>query len=195
MPKQRNEVIRRSVKFDMRASQTDGVLEGHAAVFNTFADIGGWFREQIAPGAFDRAIREGHDVRALINHDPNLILGRTSSKTLQLSVDDIGLKIRLELPNTSYAKDLEESVKRGDISQMSFGFISIEEEWIFGDEGDSVTIKDLRLFDVSPVTYPAYVETDISARNGVNRYRIEKENYLAVKRAARAKRLLQAYKI
>jgi hypothetical protein len=179
----------------MRASQTDGVLEGHAAVFNTFADIGGWFREQIAPGAFDRAIREGHDVRALINHDPNLILGRTSSKTLQLSVDDIGLKIRLELPNTSYAKDLEESVKRGDISQMSFGFISIEEEWIFGDEGDSVTIKDLRLFDVSPVTYPAYVETDISARNGVNRYRIEKENYLAVKRAARAKRLLQAYKI
>ena len=198
MPKRnKNEVIRRSVTFNMRADTSEGVLEGHAAVFNTFADIGGYFREQIAPTAFDRALRENHDVRALINHDPNLILGRTSSGTLKLSIDEIGLHIRLELPNTTYARDLEESVKRGDISQMSFGFVPTDEEWNFRDGMDEVTIKDLNLFDVSPVTYPAYAETDISARDtdGIKRYQIEKQKHLSAKRADRAKRLLKAYNL
>lgn len=107
------------------------------------------------------------DVRALIDHDPSRILGRTSSGTLRLTVDDIGLRYEIDMPNTSYARDLMESMKRGDINQSSFAFrVNYEnpdaEEWRFNDKLGVYerTIKDFsNIFDVSPVTYPAYPST------------------------------------
>ena len=103
------------------ADSDDMVLEGYAAVFNSETDLG-HFREVIKPGAFDDVMT--NDVRALINHDPNLILGRTENGTLELSTDERGLKYRVKLGAQQYAKDFYESVKRGDISQSSFALQS-----------------------------------------------------------------------
>jgi len=149
-----------------RAGQTP-LIRGHAAVFNMLSEDLGGFREQIAPGAFADAIGTD-DVRALFNHDPNLILGRNLSGTLKMSEDARGLAIEIDPPDTQYARDLMVSLKRGDINQMSFGF-SVRpngQNWAKDDEGRVVrTLTKLRLFDVSPVTYPAYPQTDAAVRS------------------------------
>jgi HK97 family phage prohead protease len=126
------------------------------------------FREQIAPGAFNDAIKDD-DVRALFNHDPNILLGRTASGTLQLTTDKRGLKYSVDLPDTAAARDVRELIRRGDVSGSSFGFMVDEDEW---DERDVKngklplrTILKASLFDVSPVTYPAYPQTSVSARS------------------------------
>jgi len=111
--------------IEVRESDGDEMtLEGYAAVFNSETDLG-QFREVIRPGAFDDVM--DNDVRALINHDPNLILGRTGNGTLELSTDERGLKYKVKLGNQQYARDFYESVKRGDISQSSFAF-TIDEQ-------------------------------------------------------------------
>lgn len=142
-------------------------IVGHAAVFNTLSgDLGG-FREQIAPGAFTRAIQED-DVRALFNHDPNIILGRNKSGTLQLSEDEKGLRIELDPPDTQAARDLMVLMERGDVTQMSFAFSVRANGQNWGEDGEGRAIRtltDLRLYDVSPVVYPAYPETDVALRS------------------------------
>ena len=136
------------------------VLEGYAAVFNSETDLG-QFREVISPGAFDDVMHD--DVRALINHDPNLILGRTANGTLELSTDERGLKYRVKLGGQQYAKDFYESVKRGDISQSSFAFTIKEQSW--NEERTVRSVNKVRqLLDVSPVTYPAYAAATVQAR-------------------------------
>ncbi|MBR1230216.1 HK97 family phage prohead protease [Bradyrhizobium sp. AUGA SZCCT0176] len=142
-------------------------LVGHAAVFNSLSEDLGGFREQISPGAFADAI-ETDDVRALFNHDPNFVLGRNRSKTLRMSEDARGLAIEIKLPDTQTVRDLVVApIERGDVSQMSFGF-SVKpggQDWAKDDEGRVIrTLKRVRLFDVSPVTYPAYQQTDIAVR-------------------------------
>ena len=142
------------------ADGDDMVLEGYAAVFNSETDLG-HFREVIKPGAFDDVMT--NDVRALINHDPNLILGRTENGTLELSTDERGLKYRVKLGNQSYAKDFYESVKRGDISQSSFAFTIKDQSW--NEERTVRSVDKVRqLLDVSPVTYPAYAAATVQAR-------------------------------
>lgn len=142
-------------------------LSGHAAVFSQLSeDLGGW-REQIAPGAFAEAI-EKDDIRALFNHDSNFVLGRNVSGTLRLGEDIRGLAIEIDLPDTQTILDLVAApIERGDVSQMSFGF-SVRpggQDWAKDDEGRVVrTLKKVRLFDVSPVTFPAYRQTDIAVR-------------------------------
>lgn len=150
------------MKVERRKDEEPEIV-GHAAVFNREANIGGWFIESIAPGAFRRAIAED-DVRSLFNHDPNLILGRNRSGTLKLSEDDTGLMTVTIPPDTSYARDLLVSIERGDISQMSFGFRVRKQEW--DETGDILKRKILEaeLFDTSPVTFPAYTDTDVSVR-------------------------------
>jgi uncharacterized protein len=141
-------------------------IVGHAAVFNVMGD-GGWFREKIAPGAFASSINTD-DVRALFNHDPNFVLGRNRAGTLKLSEDDRGLKIEIEPPDTQVARDLMVSLERGDISQMSFGFEVIKDSWERSTEGNNLDIRTLekvRLWDVSPVTFPFYKETDVAVRS------------------------------
>jgi len=146
--------------------EADGppVLAGYAAVFNEETVIGA-FRERIEPGAFDQTL--GADVRALVNHDPNLILGRTLSGTLRLSSDAHGLRYEVDPPQTSYASDLLESVRRGDVTQSSFAFRVIADEWEQAGRSGELPlrrIQQVELFDVSPVTYPAYTQTSVSAR-------------------------------
>jgi HK97 family phage prohead protease len=139
-------------------------IVGHAAVFNTEADILGLFSERIAPGAFARAIAED-DVRALWNHDPNYPLGRTRAGTLVLREDEVGLLTETVPPDTSYARDLLVSIGRGDVSQMSFAFRVRREEWSERATDWLRTILEVELFDVSPVTYSAYPTTDVGVRS------------------------------
>ena len=152
---------------ELRAeTEADGppVLAGYAAVYDQETVIGA-FRERIEPGAFDQTL--GADVRALVNHDPNLILGRTLSGTLRLSSDAHGLRYEVDPPQTSYASDLLESVRRGDVTQSSFAFRVIADEWEQAGRSGELPlrrIQQVELFDVSPVTYPAYTQTSVSAR-------------------------------
>lgn len=148
--------------IEVRESEGDEMtLEGYAAVYNSETDLG-HFREVIKPGAFDDVL--DNDVRALINHDPNLILGRTNNGTLELSVDERGLKYKVKLGNQQYAKDFYESVKRGDISQSSFAFTIDKQSW--NEERTVRSVDKVRqLLDVSPVTYPAYAAATVQARD------------------------------
>jgi len=137
-------------------------LVGHAATFNQTYDLG-QFEEQIDSGAFDEAI-ERDDVRALWNHDPNIVLGRIKAGTLRLSKDKTGLLSEIDLPES--ATQIRESIERGDVDQMSFGF-SVEDERWEKREGktDLRTILKAQLYDVSPVTFPANPNTDIALRS------------------------------
>jgi HK97 family phage prohead protease/HK97 family phage major capsid protein len=148
--------------IQVRESEGDEMtLEGYAAVYNTETDLG-HFREVIKPGAFDDVLT--NDVRALINHNPDLILGRTTNGTLELSVDERGLKYKVTLGEQQYAKDFYESVKRGDISQSSFAFTIDKQSW--NEERTVRSVDKVRqLLDVSPVTYPAYAAATVQARD------------------------------
>ncbi|OXS67514.1 peptidase U35 [Lysinibacillus sp. KCTC 33748] len=141
------------------------VIEGYAAVFNSPTDIGGTFTEVIEPGAFAEAIVSNEDIRALFNHDWNNVLGRTKSGTLRLSEDAKGLKFEVDLPNTTLARDLSESLKRGDISQCSFGFIPTGESWDWEPEIPVRTINSVELHEISVVSIPAYEDTEVSLRS------------------------------
>lgn len=145
-------------------------LVGHAAVFNQRAQIGSDY-EQLSRSAFDDVLADkATDVTALINHDPAYLLGRQASGTLRLRTDDEGLAFELDLPDTSYAKDLRELVARGDMTGASFGFIPDLDAstWTRADDGTQVhTINRVTyLRDVSPVTFPAYAGTGVALRSG-----------------------------
>lgn len=138
-------------------------LVGHAAVFGEVADIGGQFRETIAPGAFRKALKSC-DVVARWNHGEDTILGRTSSKTLRLSEDEHGLAFELDLPNTTLGNDVLELVRRGDVAGMSFAFTCAVDQWNSTTNTRTVVEVGL-LLDVSPVISPAYAGTDLALRS------------------------------
>lgn len=158
------------MKVELRADTKAGVpiIRGMAAMFNSMSEDLGGFREQIAPGAFKRAV-ESSDIRALFNHDANMVLGRTTSGTLRVMETDAGLEFEVDMPDTTYARDLMTSMKRGDINQCSFGFSIGEggDTWEKDSAGNYMrTIRSVeRLYDVSPVTYPAYPETKCATRS------------------------------
>jgi HK97 family phage prohead protease len=155
-----------SSPVELRVVDEKSGMSGYAAVFGSATEIAGMFREQIAPGAFAEAVKRD-DVRALFNHDANFVLGRSTSGTLRLIEDDKGLRYDVDVPDTTWARDLMVSVQRGDVSQSSFAFEVTEDEWDYGKRGEMPmrTIKNVRLYDVSPVTYPAYSATSVSARS------------------------------
>tara|TARA_R110002050_G_scaffold2385_2_gene13907 strand:+ start:526 stop:1143 length:618 start_codon:yes stop_codon:yes gene_type:complete len=171
--------------FDIETRMEEGEtmnVVGHASVYNTMSEDLGGFREIIAPGAFDDVLE--NDVRALINHDGNLILARTTSGTLKLSTDEKGLKYEFDMPETSYGKDLAISMKRGDVTQSSFAFTVENDNWETKDGMDVRTItKVKRLFDVSPVTYPAYPDADdlVIAQRGLSVYKEKQERLMEEK--------------
>lgn len=134
-------------------------ITGHAAVFNQMSSDLGGFREIIAPNAFENVLTD--DVRALVNHDPNLLLARTTSGTLNLSQTNEGLQYSFDVPDTTYGRDLIISMERGDITQSSFAFTIEEDSWESTEDGEIRTINKVKqLYDVSPVTYPAYPSAD-----------------------------------
>lgn len=153
------EAVRRAAGDDAQVRP----IEGYAAVFNSDATIGDYFVERIAPGAFTAAIKRD-DVRCLFNHNDNYVLGRSTAKTLRLSEDDHGLRYECDPPETTWARDLVVSIDRGDINQSSFAFRAVKQEW---DETGPLpvrTILEVELLDVSPVTYPAYDDTEVGVR-------------------------------
>ena len=139
-------------------------IEGYFAVFNSNYEIAPGMSESIAPGAFSKSITG--DVRALINHDTTLVLGRAKAGTLELREDAHGLWGSIDInPNDGDAMNLYERVKRGDVDQCSFGFDIRSEDTDINDNGDiHWTIKDVDLYEVSCCTFPAYETTNISAR-------------------------------
>lgn len=150
--------------LELRVSDDKKKIRGYAAVFNQWSEDLGGFREKIRPGAFSKTIKEA-DVRALFNHDPNYVLGRNKAGTLRLTEDDKGLEIEVDPPETQWARDLLISIDRGDINQMSFGFSTVKDEW-GGDKGEATReLVEVKLFDVSPVTYPAYPQTVVGVRS------------------------------
>lgn len=146
-------------------------IEGYSAVFDSPSEDMGWgdweFREFVDPGAFDNVLKNS-DARALINHDPNLILARESSGTLKLKKDEKGLFSEINVAQTSYGKDLLISVSRGDIKEQSFSFIVLRDRWE-EDRDKKITTRTIleikELYDISPVTYPAYPDTDVAKRS------------------------------
>lgn len=161
---------RRSARMEMRVEGGgDGnTLVGYAALFNTEYLIGSedWgFYESIDPAAFDRALREGQDAAGLLNHDPNLVLGRVSAGTMRLSTDAKGLRYEIDLPDSELGRNVREMVRRGDIYQSSFAFRTVKDEWKFEKgETDRRRLLDVDLFDASPVTYPANDGTEVALR-------------------------------
>jgi len=154
-------------EFRMEHAEYEGqTIRGYAAVYNSDSEWMGGFYEQIAPGAFDNVME--NDVRAYFNHDENLLLGRVSSGTLRLGSDSRGLYYEVDLPNTSYANDLVELMKRGDVNQSSFAFLIERDRW---EERDGKTYRIIekvsRLLDVSPVAQPAYPDatSELMMRN------------------------------
>ncbi len=163
------------VRIEQREDEPAKIL-GHAAVFNKLSEVlFGGVREKIEPGAFKKTIKEA-DIRALFNHDSNYVLGRNKSKTLRLAEDDVGLKIEIDPPDTTWAKDLVTSIRRGDINQMSFGFQTVQDKWEGKNTDKPIrTLLEVKLFDISPVTFPAYPQTDVGVRSVLEKAGIDFE--------------------
>ena len=198
------EIERRSFPIrEIRATDGDNPkISGYAAVFDELSENLGGFYERIQRGAFANTLNTA-DVRALWNHDSNYPLGRSRAGTLVLSEDETGLAFEIDPPETSYAKDLLVSMRRGDVDQMSFGFITVRDKW--EQIGGQVirTLLEVELFDVSPVTYPAYPTTSATVRSKFESFTAESQaasdgandTAAAQARNANRKRKLQLLKI
>ena len=164
-------VERRYYPAEIRVERQDdgpAKLCGYAAVFNSLSENLGGFREKIQPGAFHDALQHS-DARCLFNHDANIVLGRQKAGTLRLREDERGLYMEVDLPDTQAARDLAVLVDRGDITQQSFGFVVAPDGEVWEQQEDGTMIRTLtrvdHLYDVSPVVFPAYPETDVALRS------------------------------
>lgn len=151
-------------QFNTREAEEGLFIEGYFSVFNSIYELWSGATESVAPGAFSNTL--GNDVRALIDHDSRLVLGRNRAGTLELREDSHGLWGRIRInPNDQDAVNLYERVKRGDVDQCSFGFEIIREDTEVHEDGSiHWTIREVKLYEVSVVTFPAYEETSVSAR-------------------------------
>ena len=173
------------------------VVVGYGSIFNSRSENLGGFYEYISPTAISQETIAKSDVRALINHDANLVLARSTTGTLDLSIDEKGLRYEFSIPETSYGKDLAINMKNGNINQSSFAFTVGSDEWSTDEDGNDVrTITSIdKLYDVSPVTYPAYSQADsdlVVAQRGLAMYKEkqeikEEENDLVARSLAKLK--------
>ena len=157
--------------IEQRAEGDKNVITGYGAVFYNSADPGTEYSiysdmvERIGPNAFDDALNRD-DVRGLFNHDSSMLLGRMGAKTLRLAVDQTGLRYEIDMPDTSTGNDVMALIRRGDIFGSSFSF-QVEEQ-LFSELPDGKMIRTImkaKLFDVGPVTFPAYQSASTSARS------------------------------
>lgn len=164
----RTEFTTRAFKSDLKVREEvekeEKVIEGYFVIFNSETELWEGAFEEIAPGAFDETME--NDIRALINHDTKLVLARTKSGTLTLTVDDKGLYGRIVINEQDVdAMNLYARVQRGDVDQCSFGFNILEESADFREDGTTKwTISKVDLHEVSVVTFPAYEDTGVQAR-------------------------------
>lgn len=155
-------------KGEFRVEKREGKpssIVGYPAKFNKLSQRMWGMREIILPGAFKRTLAEGADVRGLLNHDPNYVLGRNTSGTMRLYEDKVGLRMEIDTPDTQWARDLMTSIDRGDISQGSFRFRTVTDNWRMQDGETIRELVDVDLMDASVVTFPAYEDTDIGVRS------------------------------
>lgn len=143
-------------------------IVGKPAVYNVMSEDLGGFREIIKPGAFSKTLQE-RNVKSLWNHDPNYVLGSVRSGTMTVAEEEAGLSFEVSPPDSVWARDMMMSIDRGDVDQMSFGFRTINDDWeIRTVDGEDIVIRMLieaELFEVSPVTFPAYPDTSVSLRD------------------------------
>lgn len=182
---------RRSLLEPVEARTDEGgqKIGGYGAVFNSETVIGGEFREKIAPGAFAKSIAA--DVRSYFNHNSAMILGRTKSGTLRLKEDERGLSYEVDLPDTQAGRDLRVSMARGDVDGSSFAFRVTRDNWEMGEGLPLRTIQEVELYEVGPVTDPAYQDASAALRS-LNEEQGKRE--LAERNAAAAKARIAARK-
>ena len=141
-------------------------LSGHAAVFNKLSEDLGGFREKIKRGTFKDTIEED-DARGIFNHDSNIVLGRQGNGTLELKEDRTGLAFKLFPPDTQLVRDMVVApIERGDVTQMSFGFRTLSDSWSTVDGEEIRELQKVTLIEISPVTFPAYPDTDVNSEVG-----------------------------
>lgn len=168
------------VKTTENSDENEMIIEGYAVVFNQITDLG-WCKEIIDRNAFN-----GTDMKDCVlkyNHEDSVfILARTRNKSLELTIDDHGLKVRAKLIDTTNNRDIYKMIKEGLLDKMSFGFTVAERSWDY--ETDTRTILRIsKLYDVSVVDFPAYEQTEIYTRNkSEDEYKVEKEKYFRRKR-------------
>lgn len=159
----------REMALEESEGQGSGKITGHAAVFNQPIRMRMWgfeYDEVIRPGAFKRTIDNGSDVYGYWNHNSDIILGRRKNQTLTIQEDSVGLAFELLPPDTTEAQEKRELIRLGFVDKMSFGFSIKKYQWTERDDDvDLLELLELRLFEISPVPFPAYTGTDVSARN------------------------------
>lgn len=193
-----DDIERRTHTVEMRVKDAGygkktPTMEGYAANFNSLSEDLGGFREMLMPGCFKDALKTS-DTRALFNHNPDKILGRTSAGTCRISEDEKGLRFEVDPDmEISYVKDLSRSMSRGDVNQCSFGFRVAADGDFWKEDTDGVWIRTItrveQLYDVSPVTYPAYTSTSCAVRSLLQKKEEAKaEEKRKVEEAAEAER-------
>lgn len=158
-----------ALEVRVERAKGDPVIVGYGAVFYdgteaTEYELWAGLRERVMPTAFDRALKEGQDVRGLFNHDANYILGRTGPGTMKISKDAKGLRYEISPADTDQARTVLSAIDRGDVSGSSFGFRVVEQLWREVGDTDIRELLDLDVFDVGPVVFPAYTGTDVAIR-------------------------------
>ncbi|KTT72662.1 peptidase U35 [Sphingomonas endophytica] len=181
--------------LELRSAEGAGrTATGYAALFDTWTDIGGMWREKIAPGAFAKSLQE-RDVLALHSHDSGRVVGRKGAGTLILREDARGLAFENPLPDTSDGRDLIVQLERGDIAGMSFGFVSIRSEWDETKDLTERTILEAALYEITYTAYPQYRDTEVALRS-LEKIRDERRDHdragAAARMAARRARQAQA---
>lgn len=168
MDKEKRSILAGISRLEARSDSEKPLIQGYAALFNTRTVIWGMFEEEIAPGAFTRALKEKQDIRSLFNHDANVVLGRTTNGSMKLTEDETGLWTETTPPDTQQARDVVENIRVGNVSGMSFMFQIRKQEWIFSDDAkvlDRRVITDVDLYEAGPVVFPAYEETSVGLRS------------------------------
>jgi HK97 family phage prohead protease len=165
------------VGYTTRDGDSNPIITGHPIVFNKWTTVGDYFREIVRPGVSKKTIKES-DIRALQNHDPNYVLARRAGKktdTLRLKEDDVGLGSEIDVAPTTFGKNLIISMDRGDVTQMSFGFLVKKERWTHKEGKMSEReLLEIELFDVSVVTFPQYPEASAQVRAALQTNDFEK---------------------
>lgn len=165
------------VPVELRGDTSTPRLAGYAAKYSRYSQNLGGFVEQIVPGAFDRSLADSVDVLCRYNHEDAGLLGRTTSGTLRLASDDTGLTYEVDLPDTTVGRDVRVLAARGDVTQSSFAFETLEDEWDVTEQGFPLrTLVNVRLMDVAPVNSPAYLDTSAAVRSLADRLDVDPDD-------------------
>jgi HK97 family phage prohead protease len=172
--------------LELRAEDDENVVVGYASVFNSLSNELGGFREIIAPGAFDGRLED--DVRFLFNHDPNMLLARSTNGTLKMSIDEVGLRYEAAIPDTSVGRDIITLLKNNTLSENSFAFVVEDDSWEVKEGMNVRTINKVSMLaDISLVSYPAYNDAKTVALRSLEVWQKEEEEKVMQENLAKEK--------